>query len=590
MIKLLLFFLSALGVSAASILPSDRSARWDLAGVPGGIPARTVYTNLTATGNALTDYTAINNAITACPSNQSIVLGSGTFVLTNNLYLKAGVTLRGAGITNTIILNNTSGNPISIQSVVNYDWDIGGQASNHVYVNGGISQNATNLNLAATNWNNTATIVPLGRLVFVDQLNDTNTSAIGKNGANSGAYTSRANPNTGLERYQHIGHRVVATNGTNITVWPPLTFANWSQSLAPQIWWESANPIELVGVEDLWLQATNGGGYGVYLENAYACWTKNVKVTGARYGIGSLGKAVNCEIRGCWIEGYSGFSNNDDYNLALFQFFWGLVEDNILFTCNNGIVGAGMTANVITYNYTTNGIPYNTANLRGTFYTHGGSCSQNLLEGNIFNNELFIENEWGSSPGNVVFRNFVAGWDFNGAYAGGQAQAIMVNATNRLESIIGNVLGTTGKTIDYQYSGTETITAWTLVFWVGAFTQYGASTYDPPTWLTMIRHLNNTSATNTVAPAGFNIAITNSIDYQNGFDANVANLDQSLYLSSAPTNFGILTWPPVTPTNRTYSTSQTNIPAGYRFAFGTNPPTSVTSLIYYPASPRNRGF
>lgn len=579
--------LFALNVSAASILPTDRSARWDLAGVPGGIPARTVYTNLSPAGVAATDEASINLAIANCPSNQVVSLGAGTFVTSNSIAIKQGITLRGAGMANTIV-RNPYGNPFTIFSSYNYDWDVGGQASNRVFVNGGIAQNATNLNLAATNWNNTTTTVPISRLVFLDQLNDTNTTAVGQYGINGGAYTSRAQPNTGSDRYQHSIHHVVSTSGTNITVWPPLTFANWTQSLSPTIWWESSNPVELSGVEDLWIQNTNSGTGGIVMDNVYGCWAKNVKVTGCRYPIRTLNLAVNCEIRGCWIEGQSG--STDDYDLAPAQFCFGLTTDNVFFSVDNGMVLTATIASVFSYNYITNVLPFNTANLRGNFWTHGGNCANNLLEGNILNGALMLENGWGSSPGNVVFRNFIAGWDFNGAYAGGQAYAIMVNATNRLTSIIGNVLGTTSKNFDYQLTGTETVQQWSLVYWLGYFTQFGASTVDPPTWLTMIRHLNNTSATNTVAPAGFNVAITNSIDYQNGFDANVANLDQSLYLSSAPTNFGILTWPPVTPSNRAYSTSQTNIPAGYRFAFGTNPPPSVTSLIYYPASPRNRGF
>ena len=51
------------------------------------------------------------------------------------------------------------------------------------------------------------------------------------------------------------------------------------------------------------------------------------------------------------------------------------------------------------------------------------------------------------------------------------------------------------------------------------------------------------------------------------------SIPPSYYLKQAPVTFGMLTWPPYDPA-KPAANSFTNIPAGFRYAFGTNPPAA----------------
>ena len=95
-------------------LAPDRRVDWaSYCGVPGGIVVRdTIYTTVAAGSTVAT----INSAISACPSNQVVMLAEGLYNLSGNIELRtrSHKTLRGAG-TNKTILNFTSGGITSDQ-------------------------------------------------------------------------------------------------------------------------------------------------------------------------------------------------------------------------------------------------------------------------------------------------------------------------------------------------------------------------------------------------------------------------------------------------------------------------------------------
>lgn len=98
----------------AGVLDPARAIDWRQAGVPGGIPSAT-WTQCGATipayGTSATPAVPdqINNAIQACGANQYVLLGPGTFWLSNSIMFGAGVTvksnvvLRGSGANSTIL-------------------------------------------------------------------------------------------------------------------------------------------------------------------------------------------------------------------------------------------------------------------------------------------------------------------------------------------------------------------------------------------------------------------------------------------------------------------------------------------------------
>jgi hypothetical protein len=106
--------------SSADILPTARnaSANWKMAGMlsVGGIPTRTsVCATLSPLGSDVDDTTQIDNAITACPLGEAVLLRAGTFTIAEGSYiaLNKGVTLRGSGPGTTILTRTDGATPNS---------------------------------------------------------------------------------------------------------------------------------------------------------------------------------------------------------------------------------------------------------------------------------------------------------------------------------------------------------------------------------------------------------------------------------------------------------------------------------------------
>ena len=107
------------------IIDADRRIAWS-PGIPGGIPERSsVYcnvkvaipgTNLVAMGDGMTDdWAALQSAINLCPSNEVVLLPSGTFRITRGLRIANNhVTVRGSGMGATRIqLDSTNASTVA---------------------------------------------------------------------------------------------------------------------------------------------------------------------------------------------------------------------------------------------------------------------------------------------------------------------------------------------------------------------------------------------------------------------------------------------------------------------------------------------
>ena len=111
--RLAVWFLLAFCFFAPSvfgqIIPADRLVPWQgNVGIPGGIPNRaTIYQTISAGASQST----IQSALNACPANQVVKLSAGSYTLTGTLTVPSNVTLRGAGIGQTM-LNATSGTAV----------------------------------------------------------------------------------------------------------------------------------------------------------------------------------------------------------------------------------------------------------------------------------------------------------------------------------------------------------------------------------------------------------------------------------------------------------------------------------------------
>jgi hypothetical protein len=537
------------------VVPSNRLTIWQgNVGVAGGIPNRTtIYTTIPAGASGAT----IQNAINACPSNQVVLLSAGTYTITSTLNLNSYMTLRGAGMNSTVLLGTNISPVVQIANPVSWDWSSPVPA-NHVSWIGNYTQGTNTLIVASTNLAGSPVSVPVGRLIFIDQLNDTNTSAIGTYGtATPGGYTSIAQPNTGLDRYQSQLTKVIAVNGQSVTISPGIFMPNYSPALLPQIWWESANPIEQAGVENLWIVVSNVDNYAIFYYNAHNCWGENVRTTAARRHH-AFWQAVNCQVEHCYLETDSG--SGDDYPLAIFNSSAGLIENNVINGIQNGLVCCGMSGSVFAYNYITNCLSANNWMWCG-IYLHGAHPSMNLFEGNVAPG-IAMDNGWGSSIYNTALRNRFIGEDESNPNTSGFTQAVDVGATNRFENIVGNVLGTVGKDTAYEsYAQTSGCNDGGRIYYIAYLYSSCSTPWDPVTYSSMIRAYNWDSANQGVVAGGY----------------QASDVPNSYYLTGRPAFFGSLPWPPVDPDNPTYSSSRTNIPAAYRFVFGVDPPGASTS-------------
>jgi hypothetical protein len=106
----------AMDLAGAGTFPADRMTTWN-PGVPGDIPARTTTcatVQASTYGNGGSDATAgIQAAINACPAGRVVQLSAGVFTINsgNFLLVNKGITLRGAGPTQTTLQKTDGARP-----------------------------------------------------------------------------------------------------------------------------------------------------------------------------------------------------------------------------------------------------------------------------------------------------------------------------------------------------------------------------------------------------------------------------------------------------------------------------------------------
>lgn len=539
---MIVLFVFMQGVSA-DIIPPDRRIDWSGAGVSGGIPVRdTICANVknapyNAYGDGVHDDTAaIQQALDDCPDSQVVYMPPGTYRTTDTIHLYDYDTLRGAGPGQTIIsLQADARSALDIRG--NFYWAVTGVQK--IYsATGGMSKGSTQITLSDV------TDINAGDELLVDQLNDGDTvDALGSEGFCT--YCGRAE---GTRTKGQIVE-VTGVSEKNVTISPPL-YWSLNTSLSPEAVLVDDNwLIKHAGVENLSItQPEPHAMYLVEIDGAAYSWLKNVELSNADWRLVWMIESLHNEIRNSYFHtGLTGYGRSHGYGVLLDDYTTAsLVENNIFSTLDGGSVmtGGGASGNVIGYNYF-----YDAKFDDGWWMTpspslnHNPHPSMNLWEGNI-GYQAEADDIHGSSSHNTVFRCVSKGYQnetitsFNNAVTLGYKQ--------RYYNVLGCILGTAGKSQVYEQSppgdaNSDVRTIWNL--------GYGGPNHavDTQTKATLLRHGNFDYVTNSVV-----------------WDPSISNhsLPASLYLSSKPSWFGSVPWPPIGPNVTGYVNK---IPAQLRF-------------------------
>lgn len=493
-------------------VPSGRGMNWsrNVVGVPGGIPARTVFTNLTnldATGK--TDVSgAINAAISACPAGQVVQIPAGTFLLVNSINIpstKRDVTLRGKGSATVFV--SQSGNIHGGSS----PWPV---PALKVPITSGGTAGSSTINVSSS----AGAVV--GNLVCIGQFNP--------------PWVVSTSGETNCASSMHM---ITAVTPTSVTFTPPLVLTLTNR---PVCAFYSAAPMRGIGLEDFVLNLSNGvATSAIYFETCWGCWIKNIEI----YGANNRQMMLYCfnagEVRDCYTHDVRASGPNHEGIDFYRDGCWNLIENN---TVNKGgfpgiILGdfkGGCWGNVVAYNSVA-GIDSGSS-VAGTALSvnHGPHNSFNLFEGNVA--QMFqSDGYYGSSSHNTLFRNY-----FTAAYPAGVdwPRAVDICRWSYFFNVIGNVMGTNDRAFTY----TTTVSGFSspLIMRLGYpnMGNMGYSGVNPPSTAASALDLNVSS----------NLFLLHNFDYANNKILNPTStaLPDSLFYRSRPLWWPqTLRWPPI---------------------------------------------
>lgn len=454
------------------VIAPARAIDWSNAGIPGGIPSRTV---ICATLASTSTAAQINSAIASCPSGQVVSLGAGTFNLTTGITFgsTSNVTVRGQGANSTFLVftgDNSCNGPGADVCIAGSNSSPGAE-QNVCDWTAGYAQGSTVITLA--NCGTTApakgslTNLKVGSLLILDQVDEaTDTGNIWNCLANgpcsnngSGGFVRNDGPGVGgiASRSQEQGVVVTAINGAIITVSPGLYMPNWRSGQAPQAYFANSY-LTLDGIENVSIDNTNSpGNECVLMMNCVKCWVAGIRsIMGGRDHVEFL-EAAHSVVRDSYF--YQNKSHASvSYAIELNNAYDNLIENNICQqvtdSCPNN--NGPSVGNVAGYNFGIDEAYGANGWMQASFYQHASGDEFYLWEGNI-GTGYTADNVHGTHHFNTLFRNYLIG--NNQSLCGGgpctaQTIPIQLYASSRYFNIVGNVLGQAGYHNNYTCLGT----------------------------------------------------------------------------------------------------------------------------------------
>lgn len=590
----------------AGIIPADRNFAWNPGLMSkGGIPNRSTICATLSPGDN------IQTALDRCRAGQVVQLNAGTYII-NTLLIHSGITLRGAGVGQTILAKTNGAKPRTSTVVARTKGilaPVGGgyivDDAQPVIIVGPsrwpgpdnkTSQNLTDNGIAGSN---SVTIASAngfarGQFVLLDELSGATWQPVVAGFGCSGctvqesdrvAWNIHSPAQKGddseeakgwfsrLDRPTNEIKEIASVSGNTITFTSPLSIdyrVNHSAQLTRYTFRGSpstANSIHVVnaGVEDLTLKGGSDGALN--FQNAAYSWAKNIEVTewlGAGVGING---SFRVELRDSYIhQGSWPVPGGGGYALSLaYGSSDALIENNIMTDVNKVMVfRSSGTGSVVAYNYTDDGWIWGTEGWVevGINASHMAGPHHVLFEGNYsFNADSDYTH--GNAIYLIFFRNWLSGQrrSFNDS---GNERTVGLAYGSWWDSFVGNVLGRSGQMSRWHYTDpamscdangnncTGKNANWTDpdVWKLG---------YDPERWG---MHPDPKTLSTVIRDGNYDF-LTNSQKWHNT-TAGFAMPD-SLYLKGKPSFFGSNPWPWVNPTNGSLAT----LPAKARFDAGT---------------------
>ena len=575
------FSISAQAQTWSGILDPSRAIDWTQAGVVGGIPSAT-WTQCGSTIAAGASAATINTAISNCtpgtlPANGKYVqLGAGTFNLTQSIHIaKSGVVLRGMGANQTHLVfgsgsgsspcwNGTATMCISIDTTTatndgSVSWPGQSQAASWT---AGYAQGATSITLTNVGSNG----IINGQYIYLNQANVTAPpSATGLNAAffvcdtggtagscsNEGGSFGQTISGVNYSQLQAVqvtagcASKCTGAGPFTITITPGLYGINWASARHTYAWWP--NPmVQYSGIENLSMDGTNAGmsdnGSLINLLNAANCWVSGVAgLYGSRNHIG-LNQGAHLTVQNSYFY-QTNNSQSLSYGVELELVSASLIVNNIMQQVVSPILGASYWGNVVAYNYSIN--HYQTQS-SGSMYSntlsHDTAPGYVLWEGN-FDEGLEADDVHGSGGLDTLFRNFFTGYEL------GKSDftiAVYLDPYARDQSVIGNVLGTPGKSLYYDdiVNPSQGASQQWMIYNLNQ--PHGVIGADAAVATTLMRWGNYDSVTGAVSWNSSEVPSTLTT-YANAVPAN-HNLPASFVYTSTPSWWPAgKPWPPIGP-------------------------------------------
>lgn len=361
--------------------------------------------------------------------------------------------------------------------------------------------------------------------------------------------------------------RVTGVTGNDVTFTPAID-ADYISSLTCHVYYRTAaDQIDFSGLENLKVRVASGGffnGDAVLIHGANQCWFRNVFFNGMGapsslnafiwfYG------AYNCEIFKCSFSGCSAPGNSSLYAISSLNASGLLIANNNFDTNSNVYPLLSTSRTAFVYNYC-HDMNYGSTLSQWVFH-HGSHNHYNLFEGNYIQGQHYNDE---SNAGNfthsrntLYFRERIFSYDNSGNSSGfplNNVNAIVCQDHHDNVTVAGCVMGTDGKG-DGVTGGNGT----------GQGENQGYIYNFDATSTSTLQKFANHNRFDDAIPAG---------EALSGGDALV----MSYVYSSKPSWFGDRPWPwvdPVTNSTSLATTTFTNLPSGYRFAFGEDPPSGL---------------